>query len=126
MDEEDEYAEVDQRERERHGDREVRYEVAGLPCDTDPSASTAYTNVATNVPSVIWVPRSRMELRSIRGPNCVDASVRATIVIEKTTPTTVMIGRGDADEDLAGGVGRAAVHPAGKVMSPSSAARSSA
>ena len=61
------------------------------PCDTEPSASTAYTNVATKVPSVICVPRSRMKLRSIRGPNCVDARVSATIVIEKTRPTTVMM-----------------------------------
>ena len=52
--------------------------------------STTYTNVATNTPSVSWVPRSRMKLRSMRGPNCVDANMRATIVIEKTSPTTVM------------------------------------
>jgi hypothetical protein len=31
-----------------------------------------------------------MKLRSIRGPNCVDARVSVTIVIEKTTPTTVI------------------------------------
>ncbi len=47
-------------------------------------------NVATNVPSVSWVPRSRMKLRSMRGPNWVDASVSVTRMIEKTTPTTVM------------------------------------
>jgi hypothetical protein len=32
-----------------------------------------------------------MKLRSIRGPNCVDVSVSATITIENTTPTTVMM-----------------------------------
>ncbi len=43
------------------------------------------------MPRVSWVPRSRMKLRSIRGPNWVEASVSATMVIEKTRPTTVMI-----------------------------------
>ena len=33
--------------------------------------------------------RSRMKLRSIRGPNWVEASVSVTIVIEKTSVTTV-------------------------------------
>ncbi len=64
------------------------------PCDPTPieaSTSTAYTNVATNVPRVSWVPRSRMKFRSIRGPNWVDASVRVTRMMEKTTPTTVMM-----------------------------------
>ncbi len=64
------------------------------PCDPTPieaSTSTAYTNVATNVPRVSWVPRSRMKLRSIRGPNWVEASVRVTRMMEKTTPTTVMM-----------------------------------
>src|SRR5215469_4567143 len=61
------------------------------PWPIDPSARIEYTNVATNVPSVSCVPRSRMKLRSMRGPNWVDVSVRATITIENTTPTTVMI-----------------------------------
>lgn len=43
------------------------------------------------MPSVNWVPRSRMKLRSMRGPNWVEARVNARIVIEKTTPTTVMM-----------------------------------
>jgi hypothetical protein len=42
------------------------------------------------VPRVSWLPRSLMNVRSIRGPNCCDASVSATIMMEKTTPTTVM------------------------------------
>ena len=36
------------------------------------------------------MPRSRMKLRSIRGPNWVEASVKVTIVIENTIPTTVI------------------------------------
>jgi hypothetical protein len=32
-----------------------------------------------------------MKFRSIRGPNWVEVSVSATITIEKTTPTTVMM-----------------------------------
>ena len=32
-----------------------------------------------------------MKFRSIRGPNWVDASVRVTRMMEKTTPTTVMM-----------------------------------
>ena len=46
--------------------------------------------MATNVPSVTCVPRSRTNLRSMRGPNWVEASVSATIVIEKTSPMTVI------------------------------------
>ncbi len=34
--------------------------------------------------------QSRTKLRSIRGPNCVEASVNVTIVIEKTSVTTVI------------------------------------
>src|SRR5665213_3410152 len=57
----------------------------------DPRASTEYTNVATKTPSVIWFPVSRMKCRIMRGPNCCDASVSARMVIEKTTPTVVMM-----------------------------------
>ena len=42
------------------------------------------------MPSVSWAPRSLMNVRSIRGPNCCEASVSVTIMTEKTTPTTVM------------------------------------
>ena len=78
VDEVDEHGEVgdDQPERDRHA--EVRHEVAVRPDPIETSTSTAYTNVATKVPSVTWVPRSRMKLRSIRGPNWVEASVRVT------------------------------------------------
>ena len=62
----------------------------GLAGPIEIITSVAYTKVATNVPSVNWVPRSRMKLRSILGPNCVEASVSVTIVIEKTIPTTVI------------------------------------
>ena len=54
------------------------------------SARTEYTNVPTKTPSVTWLPMSRTKLRIMRGPNCCDASVRARIVMENTTPTTVM------------------------------------
>ena len=63
------------------------------PCAPGPietSARIAYTNVATKLPSVSCVMRSRMKLRSMRGPNCVEASVSVTIVIEKTSVTTVI------------------------------------
>ena len=42
------------------------------------------------MPSVTCVIQSRMKLRSMRGPNCVEASVSVTIVIEKTSVTTVI------------------------------------
>src|ERR1700730_12482150 len=54
------------------------------------SVRIAYTNVATNVPSVTCVTWSRMKLRNMRGPNYVEASVSVTIVIEKTSVTTVI------------------------------------
>jgi hypothetical protein len=60
------------------------------PEPTEISTSTEYTKVATKLPSVYCVMRSRMKLRSIRGPNWVDASVSVTIVIEKTSVTTVI------------------------------------
>ncbi len=57
----------------------------------EPSESTANTKVPTNTPSVTWLPMSRTKFRIMRGPNCCDASVSARIVMEKTTPTTVMM-----------------------------------
>lgn len=42
------------------------------------------------MPSVAWLPRSRTKFRIIRGPNCCEARVRARMVMEKTTPTTVI------------------------------------
>jgi len=47
--------------------------------------------VATKLPSTNWVPRSRMKLRSRRGPNCEVASCRVTTVSEKVRPVTVII-----------------------------------
>jgi hypothetical protein len=55
------------------------------------STSRLKRNVATKVPSTNWLPRSRMKLRSRRGPNCEDARVSATMVMENTTPVTVII-----------------------------------
>ena len=46
--------------------------------------------MATKTPSVTWFPTSRTKLRIMRGPNCWDARVRARMVMENTTPTTVM------------------------------------
>ncbi len=42
------------------------------------------------MPSVIWLPMSRTKFRIIRGPNCCEARVSARMVMENTTPTTVM------------------------------------
>src|SRR5688572_18540441 len=44
-----------------------------------------------NIPSTTWVIRSPMKLRSIREVYWLDASARVTSVIEKVTPTTVII-----------------------------------
>src|ERR1700733_8149449 len=54
------------------------------------SASTEYTNVPTKTPNVTWLPMSRTKFRSMRGPNCCDANVSARMVMENTTPTTVI------------------------------------
>ena len=62
----------------------------GPPGPIETSARIAYTNVATKPPRVSWVTRSRMKLRSIRGPNWVEASVSVTIMIENTSVTTVI------------------------------------
>jgi len=61
-----------------------------VPGPIEIRTSVAYTKVATNVPSVNWVPRSRMKFRSILGPNCVEASASVTIMIENTIPTTAI------------------------------------
>lgn len=47
--------------------------------------------VETNVPSTTWLPRSRRKFRHSRGPNCCDARVSATMVMENVTPATVII-----------------------------------
>ena len=62
----------------------------GLALLMETSARTEYTNVPTNTPSVTWLPTSRTKFRIMRGPNCCDARVSARIVMENTTPTTVM------------------------------------
>ena len=85
---------------------------------TDPSVSTLNTNVATKVPSVSWVPRSRMKFRSIRGPNCVDASCSARIVIENTTPTTVMTAAAMAVRMVRAASGPPVLTQDGRVKSP--------
>src|ERR1700733_2461835 len=62
----------------------------GLKLLIDTRASTEKTKVPTKTPSVIWLPKSRTKLRIIRGPNCCEARVKARMVMEKTTPITVM------------------------------------
>jgi len=81
--------------------------------------------VPTNVPSVTWVPGSRMKLRSIRGPNWVDVSVKATITIEKTTPTTVMMAAATVVRICLAASGEPLSAQDGMPKSPSNAARSS-
>ena len=56
--------------------------------------------MATNVPSTTWLPVSRMKFRSSRGPNWLDACVSAAIVIEKTTPATVMTDPATVDSSV--------------------------
>ena len=53
--------------------------------------SRQYAKVAMKVPSETWLPRSRMKLRSSSGPNCEEASCRATMVIENVTLVIVII-----------------------------------
>jgi hypothetical protein len=65
-----------------------------LPCGLlviEPRARTEKTKVPTKTPRVIWLPTSRMKFRIIRGPNCCEARVRARMVIENTTPITVIM-----------------------------------
>jgi len=65
--------------------------------------SKQYMKVATNVPSTTWLPLSRMNVRRRRGPNCADAWVRAAMVIEKTTPATVMTDPATVDSSCTNG-----------------------
>ena len=79
----------------------------------------------TKVPSTVWLARSRMNLRKMRDVYWLDAKARATMVIEKATPATVIIElamavsmprnpaaprRTGAATALAGWSGRCAVH----------------
>lgn len=45
----------------------------------------------TNTPSTVWLMRSHIKLRSTRDVYWLDASERATMVIENTTPATVIM-----------------------------------
>src|ERR1035438_8051497 len=55
------------------------------------NAAMQYAKVPRKIPSVHWVTRSLTKLRSIRGENCIDASVKVISRIAKTIDTTVMI-----------------------------------
>jgi len=59
-----------------------------------------YRKSATKTPSATWFPRSRMKLRRSRGPNWTEARVIATIMIEKTTPATVIIDAATVDSSV--------------------------
>ena len=78
------------------------------------------------VPRVSWLPRSLMNVRSIRGPNCCDASVSATITTEKTTPTTVMSDPASDERICLAASGEPLSAQDGMRKSPVNAARSSA
>src|SRR5262245_16247525 len=67
-----------------------------------------------------------MKLRNIRGPNWVDASVRATMVMEKTTPVTVMTAAAIAVRIWRAASALPELTHDGIVMAPLYAARSSA
>ena len=86
---------------------------------TEASARIVKKNVATKVPRVTCVPR-RMKVRNIRGPNCVDASVSATIVIENTNADDGYHRCGNSSKNLPGRVRAAADHEArGGAVDPS-------
>ena len=99
-------------QRQRHGDRQVRHEVAvRRRGPIEPSARIAKTNVATKRPERDLRARSRMKLRSIRGPNWVEASVSGDDRDREDDADDRDHRRGDRGQDLAGRVGGAAVHP---------------
>jgi len=115
MDEVDEHGQVDdhQPERDRHAD--VRHELAVRPDpDRGQHQYPRTRNVATNVPRVSWVPRSRMKFRSIRGPNWVEASRQGDQDDGEDHADHGDNGGGDGGEDLPGRVRAAADHPAGQ------------
>ena len=72
------------------------------------------------------MPRSRMKLRSIRGPNWVEVRVRATITMENTRPTTVMMAAAIAVRICRAASGDPLSSQPGRTKSPANAARSSA
>ena len=64
------------------------------------------------------MPRSLMNVRSIRGPNCVDASVSVTIMTENTTPTTVMSAPASDDRICLAASGEPLITHDGSLSSP--------
>src|SRR5580704_1474925 len=65
-----------------------------------------------------------MNVRSIRGPNWLEASVSVTIMIENTTPTTVMIAAASDDRICLAASGEPLITQDGRVSSPWDAALS--
>jgi hypothetical protein len=55
------------------------------------STTRQYAKMPRKMPSTIWVGWSRMKLRKTRGEYWVDVSDSVTIVMENTTPATVII-----------------------------------
>ena len=82
--------------------------------------------MATKVPRVSWLPRSLIKVRSIRGPNCCDASVSVTITTEKTTPTTVISAPASDDRICLAASGEPLITHDGSRSSPWKAASSMA
>ena len=67
-----------------------------------------------------------MKLRSMRGPNCVEASVNVTIVIENTSVTTVITAAAIAVKICLAASAEPLITHEGKCSEPLYAARSSA
>ena len=62
--------------------------------------TSAYKNVPRKMPKVAWLPRSRVKLRSRRGPIWFDASDRAAMVIENTVLATPMVEAATAPSNV--------------------------
>ena len=64
------------------------------------STISEYENVPRKVPSVSWLPRSRVKLRRSRGPICPAARDRAAMVMENTVPATPMVDEATAPSNV--------------------------
>ena len=91
VDEVDQRRHAHEREQDADGEREVRRERALFRVRTLRSTISAYENVPRKAPRLSWTPRSRVKLRSRRGPIWPAASESAAIVIENTVPATPMV-----------------------------------
>ncbi|GAB3645827.1 hypothetical protein GCM10028791_04720 [Echinicola sediminis] len=64
------------------------------------STNKQYMKVAIYEPKTTWLIRSCMKFCNNRGPNCEDAKVNATRVMEKTVPATPIIAPAMMDKIL--------------------------